>query len=124
MIAVHDIGACAEQQERAITICAFGLALSEALVTDERALLVTNEATERHALEGPVRKITVNLAGRDETWQDRFPYAEKVQKDRIPIECADVEQKRPRCIGHFADVLTGSHATKQILSSLLMMGSA
>jgi hypothetical protein len=123
MIAVYDIGACAEQQERASTICTFGLALSEALVTDERSLLVTNEATKRHALEGPVREITVNLARRDETRQDRFPYTEKVQKGRIPLECADVEQKRPGCVGDFANVLTGAHATKQVLSNLLMMGA-
>jgi hypothetical protein len=68
MIAVHDIGACAEQQEGASAICAFGLTLSKALVTDERALLVANEATERHTLERPVRDITVNFARRDQTW--------------------------------------------------------
>jgi hypothetical protein len=124
MIAVHNICACAEQQECASTVGAFGLALSEALVTDERALLVPNEATKRHALEGPVREITVNLARRDETWQDRFPYAKEVQKDRIPLECADVEQKGPRCISHFANVLTCAHATEQILPSLLVTGDA
>ena len=112
MIAVHDIGARAEQQERASTICTFGLALSEALVTDERALLVTNEAPKRHALEGPIGKITVDLARRDKTRQDGFAYPEKLQKDRIPLERTDVEQKRPGCVGHFADVLTCAHATQ------------
>jgi hypothetical protein len=120
MIAVHDIGACAEQQERAGTVCAFGLALSETFITNERALLVANEATERHTLERAIREITINFARRDKTWQDRFPNAEKAQKDRIPLECADVEQQRPRCIGYFADVLTGAHAAKQVLYSLLM----
>src|SRR6266849_7715203 len=105
MVAVHDSGARATQQERAGTIRAFGFALSKALVTDERALLVANEATKWHALEGPVRQISVHLARRDETRQNRFPYAEKLQKDRIPLECADVEQKRSRCIAHFADML-------------------
>ena len=114
MIAVR-----AEQQERAGTVGAFGLALSETFVTNERALLVANEATKRHAFERAIREVTINLARRDKTWQDRFPYAEKVQKDRILLECADAEQQRPRCIGHFADVLTGAHAAKQVLSSLL-----
>jgi hypothetical protein len=39
------------------------LALSEVLVTGERALLVTNETT----LKGPVCEDTVNIARRDET---------------------------------------------------------
>jgi hypothetical protein len=112
MVAVHDIGARAEQQERAGTIRAFGFALSEALVTDERALLVANETTKRHALEGPVCQISVHLARRDETRKNRRPYAEKLQKGRIPLECADVEQKGPRCIAHFANMLTGTHATE------------
>ena len=78
MVAVHDIGARAEQQERAGTIRAFGFALSKALVTDERALLVANETTKRHAPEGPVRQISVHLARRDETRQNRYPYSEKL----------------------------------------------
>jgi hypothetical protein len=66
MVAVHDIGARAEQQERPSTIRAFGFALSKALVTDERALLVANETTQRHALKGPVRQISAHLARRDD----------------------------------------------------------
>ena len=91
MVAVYDIGSRAEQQECASTIRAFGFALSKALVTDERALLVANETTKRHALERPVRQISVHLARRDETRQNRYPYTEKLQKGRIPLECADVE---------------------------------
>jgi hypothetical protein len=112
VVAVHDIGARAEQQERPGTIRAFGFALSKALVTDECALLVANETTKGHALEGPVRQISVHLARRDETRQNRFPYAEKLQKDRIPLEGADVEQKGPGCIAYFANMLTGAHATE------------
>jgi hypothetical protein len=114
MVAVHNVGARAEQQERAGGIRAFGFALSKALVTDERALLVANETTKRHALERPLRQISAHLARRDETRQNRCPYAEKLQKDvdRIPLECADVEQKSPRCIAHFATMLTGTHATE------------
>ena len=123
MVAVHDIGARAEQQERAGTIRAFGFALSKALVTDERALLVANKTTKRHALEGPVCQMSVHLARRDKTRQNRFPYAEKLQKDRVPLECADVEQKRPRRIAYFANMLTGAHATEQILSSFSMTGA-
>jgi hypothetical protein len=122
MVAVYDIDAGAEQQECAGTIRAFGFALSKALVTDECALLVSNETTKRNALEGPVRQISVHLARRDETRQNRYPYAEKLQKDRIPLQCADVEQKRPRSIAHFTDMLIGIHATEQILSSLSMTG--
>jgi len=70
MIAVHNIGTRAEQQERASTIRAFGLALSEALVTDERALLVANETTKRHIFEGSICEFTVHLARRYEPWQD------------------------------------------------------
>jgi hypothetical protein len=88
------------------------LALSEALVTDESALLITNEATKGHTLEGPICEITVDLASRDETGQDGFLYAEKLQKDQIPLERTDIEQKRPGCVGHFADVLASAHATK------------
>ena len=118
MVAVHDIGTRAEQQERASTIRAFGFALSKTLITDERALLVANETTKRHALEGPINQISVHLTRRDETRQDRCPYVEKLQKDRIPLECADVEQKGPRRIAHFANMLTGAHATEQILFNL------
>jgi hypothetical protein len=95
-----------------VTIRAFGFALSKALVTDGRALLVANETTKQHALEGPVRQISGHLACRDETRQNRCPYAKKLQKDRIPLECADVEQKGPRCIADFANMLTGTHATE------------
>jgi hypothetical protein len=123
IVAVHDVGARAEQQERATAMRAFGFALSKALVTDERALLVANETTKRHALERPLRQISAHLARRDETRQNRCPYAEKLQKDRIPLECADVEQMGPRCIAHFANMLTGTHATEQILSSLSMTGA-
>ena len=123
MVAVHDIGARAEQQERSRTVRAFGFALSEALVTDERALLVANETTKRHALEGPVRQMSVHLACRDEARQNRFPYAEELQKDRIPLECTDVEQERARCIADFANMLTGAHATEQILSSFSVTGA-
>ena len=123
MVAVHDFGTRAEQQERASTIRAFGFALSKALVTDERALLVANETTKRHALEGPVSQMSVHLACRDETRQNRCPYTEKLQKDRIPFECADVEQKGPRCIAHFANMLTGAHATEQILFNLSVTGA-
>ena len=123
MVAVHDIGASAEQQERAGTVRALCFALTKALVTDERALLVADETTKRYALEGPVRQISVHLARRDETGKNRLPYAEKLQKGRVPLECADVEQKGPRCIAHFANMLTGAHATEQILSSLSMTGA-
>ena len=67
MITVYDIGSCAEQQERASAICAFGLALGEALIADERSLLVANEASQWHTLERPICEIPVNLARRDET---------------------------------------------------------
>jgi hypothetical protein len=86
-------------------------------------LLVANETTKRYALERPVRQMSVHLARRDETRQNRYPYAEKLQKGGIPLECADVEQKRPRCIAHFANMLTGAHATEQILSRLSMTGA-
>lgn len=43
-------------------------------------------------LEGIIRGITVYLTRRDETCQYRFPQAEEAQKDRIPLEYADIEQ--------------------------------
>lgn len=100
------------------------LALSELLVTDACALLVTNETTEGHTLEGFVWEITVNIARRDETRQGRFAYAKKVQRDMIPLALGrtDVEQKLPECIGHFDNLLAGARATKKILFSFLMMG--
>ena len=79
------------------------LALSKALVTNERTLLVANanEATKRHALEGPVRQISVHLARRDVMRQNQIPYAEILPKDTTPLECGDVEQKPQRWIAHF-----------------------
>ncbi len=67
MVTVHNIGARAEQQERASTIGTFGFALSETLITNKRALLVANETTKRHALERSVRQVPIHLARRDET---------------------------------------------------------
>ena len=58
------------------------LALSEVLVTGERASLVTNETTNGGALKGPVCEATVNIARRDKT---RFKYTKKVQRDMIPL---------------------------------------
>jgi len=55
------------------------MALSEAFVADERSLLVADEAAKRHALEGAICEIAVDLARRDETWQDRLFEAEEVQ---------------------------------------------
>ena len=63
----------AEQKERASAIRAFSFARRNALVT-----------YAPHALEGPVRQISVHLVRRDETRQNRFSYAEKSQKDRSP----------------------------------------
>ena len=62
----------------------FGFALRKALVTDEHALLIANETTKWQALEGPVHRISTRLARREEMWQNRFLYAKKLQKDRIP----------------------------------------
>jgi hypothetical protein len=56
MVAVHDIGPRAEQQECACPICAFGLALGEALVVRE----------------GAIFEITEYIARRNETRKDRF----------------------------------------------------
>ena len=67
MVAVHNIGTRAEQQKRACAICAFGFALSKALIADECALLVADETTKRYTLEGPVRQVSIHLARRNET---------------------------------------------------------
>jgi hypothetical protein len=92
MIAIHDIGAHAERQECAGPICTFGLALGGTPVAYERALLVANETSKRHTLKRIIRGITVHLARQDVTCQYRSPRAEEAQKDRIPLECADIEQ--------------------------------
>jgi hypothetical protein len=123
MVTVHDIGAHAEQQECAGTICAFGFALSKALVTDERTLLVANETTKRHALEGPVRQISVHLARRDETRQNRCTYVENFRWIGSHLSVRMLSKRGPQCIARFANMLTGAHATKQILSSLSMTGA-
>ena len=85
-------------------------------------MLVANEAAKGHALEGAIRYVAIHLTRRDEAWQDRFSEAEEAQKYGIPLERADIEQKRTRRIRHFADVLTGTHATKQVLSRLSIVG--
>ena len=99
---VYDIVACAEQQARAGTVCALGLALSETL---ERALLVTNETPQA------ARRCVKTRQGRTDLC---------TQEDRIPCERTD---KRPGCVGHLADVLTCAHVTKQIPFGLLMTGA-
>jgi hypothetical protein len=88
MNAVPDICACAERQERASTVCAFGLAPSEALVTDEHALLVPNEATKRIALEGPVYDTRDYRKPRSSTRdvEGQIPVCRKVLKSRVPFE--------------------------------------
>lgn len=115
MCAIYDIRARAEQQESAGTICALGLALSKTLVANESSLLVTDQPTKRHTLERTIGDRTVNLTRRDEAWQNRIPNPEEAQKYRVPFKSADVEQESARRVSHFADMLTGAHATQQVL---------
>ena len=79
MIAVHDIGARAEQ-ECACPGCTFGLALGDALVADE----------------GAICKITIYLARRNEARQNRFPQAKEAQEHRILFECAMLSKSNVR----------------------------
>ena len=80
VVAMHEIGAHTEQQERAGTIRAFDFTLSKALVTDERALVVANETTNGtkwYTLGARTPDIRIHLARRDKTRKNRFPYAKK-----------------------------------------------
>jgi hypothetical protein len=59
--ALHDLAARAEEEERAGAVRALGLALFQALVAHERALLVTDESANGHARERPCGDLTVDL---------------------------------------------------------------
>ena len=92
MVAVCDIGAHGKQQECDGPIHAFGFTLSKVLVSNERALLVANEATKWYILEWPVCQMSIHLAHRDKTWQIQFPYAKNLQPSR-PAQ-AKVQSRR------------------------------
>lgn len=53
MCALHNLVTGAEQQKRARSIRALRLALTQALVTNESTLLVSNKTTNGHALKWP-----------------------------------------------------------------------
>lgn len=46
MVALHNLGTSAEKKEGASAVGAFRLSLSEALVTDQGALLITYKPTD------------------------------------------------------------------------------
>jgi hypothetical protein len=77
--AVHDIGARAEQQERAGTIRAFGFALSEVLVTDERGrpCWSPTRPPSDTPLRGPYARYPYNSLV-ETAQQNQFPYAENL----------------------------------------------
>lgn len=61
MLAFHDLAARAEEQKRASAVCTLGLALCQALVPNQRRLLVTNQATDGYTSKGPISNVAVNL---------------------------------------------------------------
>ena len=61
MLALHNLAARAEEQKRASAVCTLGLALCQALVPNERRLLVTNQATDGYTSQGPISNVAVNL---------------------------------------------------------------
>lgn len=110
MCAGHDVLARAEQQEGTSAVRALGLALPEALVADERALLVADQSTDLDALERAVRDLAVDLGGRSDLGEDRPPDLEEVEHDRVPLERAQVHEQGTGCVRHLRDVQAASEA--------------
>lgn len=61
MVTQYDFVAGAEEKESTGAIRALRLALFQALVADERSLLVTSNTRDLHALESSACKLSVNF---------------------------------------------------------------
>lgn len=116
MVALDDFIPCTEEQKSAGAIGAFCFSLTQALVTNQGSLLVSNKTSNRHSSECPVSDVTVDFRSRDEFGKNRWSQTKELEETGLPLECCGVEQECARCVGDFADVLALLNTSKQILS--------
>ena len=119
MIAVHNIVAGTEQQEHGTlsTVYAFGLALSDALVTDERTLLMLTRPSRSTPLSRPyVRLPKMSLVEMRQGRADSF-MPKKYRRTGSHLSVRMVSKSVRDALVTFGGVLTTAHATKFCLDS-------
>ena len=94
MLAEHDVAPRAEEQERARAVRALGLALPEALVPDERRLLVARKARDLDTLEDGALELAVHFGRGDDLREDGRLELEELEQGRVPLERVEVHEER------------------------------
>ncbi len=89
------------QQEAARAVGVLGLARAPAQLPEQRRLLVAGDARNRHAAQAQRRGHFAHpLARPHHLRQHALGNAEDAQQLRVPLALHDVEEQRPRGIGH------------------------
>jgi len=101
---LHRHFAHVHQQETAGAVGVLGLADLEAGLADERGLLVTEDARDRHSLHGFQVRLAVRLARRPDCGQHGAGDAERAEQVRVPVELLQVHQLSAAGVGAVGDV--------------------
>lgn len=109
----HRLQARIKQQKRSSAIRILRLPILEALIPHQRRLLVSDDTSDRHALERTVRDVPVYLGGRDDLGQDGGAEVEEFEHGGRPLEGLDVHEEGARGVGDVDVVQTAVDAAGQ-----------
>ena len=124
VLAEDDLRARAEQEERPRAVRALRLSLLQALVADERRLLVARETGDLHAVERATRTDPVDLRGRDYLGEDRVFDFEELEQDGVPLERVEVQEQRAGSVRDVSDVQVRLLAAGETLEGRMSSWSA
>lgn len=119
MLAQNNVLTRAEQEESTSAVCALGLSLLQALVADQRALLITDETADRDALEGSLADLAVDLGGRDDLGENRLAEIKELEEAGLPLQSLDVHKEGSRGVGDLGYVKTAIGGASEVLSRIL-----
>ena len=115
MLAENDVFARAEQEESTSTIGALRFALRQALVADQRALLVTDETADRDTLQRSLADFSVDLRGRDDLGKNRLAELKEFEKTRLPLQRLHVHEEGSRGVRDLSNVKAALRSAGQVL---------
>lgn len=94
VIALNNLCSGVEEQECTSSEGTFGFATFETLVTDQGALLISDQSTDRDTLQRAVCDVAVYMGSGNELRQYGMFQSEELQESRIPLEFLQVHEKR------------------------------
>src|SRR5262245_61654542 len=111
---MHHLVTRVQQQEATSAVRVFSVTRLEARLSDERGLLIAEDARDGHRRQGLVPCNPVELAAGADNWQHRQGDVEQLQQLVIPLQCAQVHQLRAAGVGHVGHVYAAVGTTRQV----------